>query len=237
MFRKLFATAGVLALLPLLAACTDDEMDDTGTGGSGGSGVGGSGGTGAGSSGGAGGTGAVGGGGSAGVAGGGGVAGAAGSGSVAGDGGGAAGSAGTTSDAGTEGGGSGCNYLVQLGVQVDASISAAQPPAALGGAITDGFYKLTGAKLYGGATGGKFWRTLRFVGSEMKTVERDGSATVDWTSAGTYVVNGTSLKRTDSCPGTAVHDMGFTATSASFVAYESQGGSALVELTYEYTGS
>ncbi len=114
------------------------------------------------------------------------------------------------------------------------TISAATVPVAQGGTPTGGFYALTGATLYGGATGSTFWRTLRFDGAELKTVERDGSATQDSTSTGSFVVAGTKLTRNLTCPGATTQEFEFTATSTHFTAYESQGSGKLVELVYEW---
>lgn len=67
----------------------------------------------------------------------------------------------------------------------------------------------------------------------MKTVVRDGARTADVTTAGTYVISGTELTRSDSCPGTQTHVIGFTAAPGSFIAYEAQGAGKWVELVYE----
>jgi hypothetical protein len=90
--------------------------------------------------------------------------------------------------------------------------------------------------LYAGATGTTFWRTLRFVGNELKTVERDGAATLDETTAGTYVVNGAELVRTDTCPAAATHKFGFSAKGSSFTFYETQPAGGVTELVYAYDG-
>jgi hypothetical protein len=207
----------------LIGACSDRASTGAGsaTGGAGG----------ATSSGGAAGAGGAGGAGAA--------AGSAGSAGVgAGGGAGTAGGAGSAGDAGAAGGGGSggggtCNYLSQLGLQVTAVVTATLPPQVQGGTIIDGFYELIGVKLYGGATGTQFWRTLRFVGNEMKSVERDGDAIADVSTTGTFTVSGTALTRTDNCPGPATYTYGFTATSSSFIAHEHQGGSKIAELVYQ----
>jgi hypothetical protein len=210
-------------------ACEDDEPTDLdGSGGSGATGTGGAatGGSGGGATGGNAGTA------SGGVAG---AAGSAGSAGVAGT----SGSAGASGAPGDGGGGdapAACNYLTQVGTAITSTITAGQPPAATGGALTDGFYELTSVKLYGGATGTTFWRTIKIeVGATaFKTVERDGTATLDTTTDGTYSLSGNQLTRNITCPGTSTTSFAYSAPTGKFIAYESQGGTKVVELTYDY---
>jgi hypothetical protein len=121
-------------------------------------------------------------------------------------------------------------------VQVTAVTSGGVAPTPEAGTIVEGMYKLVGVNLYGAATGTTFWRTVRFVGNELKTVERDGAALQDETTAGTYVVNGTQLVRTDTCPGAATHTFGFTAKPTSFTFYETQPGGGVAELIFLFDG-
>jgi hypothetical protein len=122
--------------------------------------------------------------------------------------------------------------LTQIGVQVTAVTSGAGPPSASGGSIVEGFYELVGVNLYGGATGTTFWRSLRFVGNELKTVERDGKSPSDVTSAGTYLAAGSEITRSITCPSSASAKLGFTAKPASFTAYVDQGGGKIAEFVY-----
>ena len=212
----------------------------SGTGGaSNGGGSGGSGGSGAsGAAGGSGGASGSGGGGSGGTSSGGasgsdGSAGASGSDGSAG----ASGSDGGDGSAGSDGGDSSissCNYLTQLGLQVNGAVLGTSAPAPQGGTPTDGFYALVSANLYGGAIGTTFWRSLRFTGNELKTVEHDGSQAADSTTTGTYTLNGTQLTRNLTCPDNSSWSFGYTATSTTFTAYESQGGGKIVELVYQF---
>ncbi len=220
-----------LGMLATSVACQDDEAPIGDEGSGGGAATGGSGG-----SGGAGGSSATGGtgGGSAGVSGASGSsgsAGAAGGGGTSGGGGvaGAGGSAGAASGA--------CNYLTQLGASVNPIPSSLTTPQAQGGAIVEGFYHLVAVNLYGGATGTSFWRTVRLVGNELKTVEHDGSATMDTTTTGTYVVSGVTITRSITCPATASASFDYTSTPTSFTAYEDQGSGKVAELIFQYNGT
>jgi hypothetical protein len=209
-------------------ACEDDEptdLDGSGGTGTGGAATGGSAGAATGGTGGSAGSAT---GGSAGVAG-------SNTGGVAGSGG-VAGASGAAGGGGVAGGTGACNYLNQLGDAITSSISAAQPPNATGGALVDGFYKLTSVKLYGGATGTTFWRTIKIdvATTEFKTVERDGTSTLDKTTAGTYTLSGTELTRSITCPGTGSASFEYSAPADKFIAYESQGGNKVVELSYDW---
>lgn len=219
-----------MCLLSCVSACEDDEPTDLdGSGGSsagtGGTATGGNAGA---STGGSGGTAGTATGGSAGSAGSatGGVAGSSGS----------AGASGAAGGGGVAGGTGACNYLSQLGTAITSTITAGQAPAASGGPLADGFYTLSSVKLYGGATGTTFWRTIKIdVGTtEFKTVERDGTSTLDKTTTGTYTLSGTELTRSITCPGTGSAQFEYSAPSGKFIAYESQGGNKVVELTYDY---
>lgn len=174
--------------------------------------------------------------GTGGAAGGGGAAGTGGGGAAGTDAGApdAAGDAPISDGAGFDGN-SACNYLVQLGKAVTA-VPSGGAPSPQGGIITDGFYELVGVNLYGGAKGTTFQRSLRFVGNELKTVERDGSTTVDLTTTGTYAVAGTTLTRAITCPATAGQVWGFTAPASgtTFIAYETQGATGVAELVYQW---
>jgi hypothetical protein len=140
-----------------------------------------------------------------------------------------------TEVAGTGGASGGCNYLTQLGAQVIAGVMQGAAPAAQGGVITEGFYKLVDVRLYGGAAGDKFWRTLRVDAGELKTVVRDGDSAWDETTAGKFDVSGAELVRTDSCPNSLAWRFGFTATNGSFILQESQGAGKVAEFVYEPT--
>jgi hypothetical protein len=221
----------LVCLLSCVSGCEDDEpidLEGTGGSGTGGAATGGSSGA---STGGSGGTAGTATGGSAGIAG-------SGSGGVAGSAG-ASGASGAAGGGGVAGGTSACNYLTQLGTAITGTISAAQPPPATGGVLVDGFYKLSSAKLYGGATGTTFWRTLKIeVGTtELKTVERDGASTIDKTTTGTYTLSGHELTRSLTCPTTGSAAFDYSAPAGKFIAYESQGGTKVVELTYDYDGA
>jgi hypothetical protein len=206
----------------LAIGCEDDEGDLGGTGGTGGTSSGGTGGstTGGGGSGGS----------DAATGGSGGASGSAGSAGNAGS----AGVSGAAGGGGTAGATGACNYLTQLGSEVIATITAGQAPQPTGGPIVDGFYRLTAVKLYGGATGTNFLRTLKVDPGELKTVERDGTSTIDKTTTGTYSVNGSQITRELTCPAPASITFGFTTSTGKFTAYESQGGNKVVELSYDY---
>jgi hypothetical protein len=216
-----------VCLLSCVCACEDDEptdLDGSGGTGTGGTATGGSGGA----TGGSGGTAGAATGGGAGIAG-------SGSGGIAGSAG-SAGASGAAGGGGVAGGTGACNYLSQLGVAITGAISAAQPPPATGGGLVDGFYKLTSVKLYGGATGTTFWRTIKIdTGTtEFKTVERDGASTIDKTTTGTYTLGVHELTRSITCPTTGTAAFEYSAPSGKFIAYESQGGAKVVELTYDW---
>ena len=228
-------TCALLFTACLVFACdsTPDKLGGIGgasSGGNSGTGGGASGASGSAGAAGAGAGGASGGAGAAG-AGAGGASGGAGAGGTSGAAG-ASGSSGAAGSAGADGGTGACNYLTQIGVQVTAVPSGGVSPIASGGSITDGFYKLVGVNLYGGATGATFWRSLRFVGNELKTVERDGSAPSDYTSTGTYLATGSEISRSITCPSSASAKLGFTAKPTSFTAYVDQGGGKIAEFAY-----
>lgn len=245
--QMLFRGQSVALVVGCLVFACDNTPDKLGgVGGSGGnSGAAGSSGGSAGSSGGSAGSGGT--SGSAGSGGGGGSGGASGSagssgsagtsgaaGADAGPDGSAGADAGSGGSAGADGGSAACNYLTQIGVQVTAVPSGGGPPAPSGGTIAEGFYKLVGVNLYGGATGTTFWRSLRFVGNELKTVERDGGKPTDITSAGTYVAAGGEITRSITCPNVASAKLGFTAKPTSFTAYVDQGSGKIAEFVYQW---
>ncbi len=235
--QMLFRGQSVALVVGCLVFACDNTPDKLGgVGGSGGnSGAAGSSGGSAGSSGGSAGSGgASGSAGSGGGAGSGGASGSAGSSGSAGTSGAAGADAGPDGSAGADGGSAACNYLTQIGVQVTAVPSGGGTPAPSGGTIAEGFYKLVGVNLYGGATGTTFWRSLRFVGNELKTVERDGGKPADVTSAGTYLAVGSEITRSITCPNVASAKLGFTAKPTSFTAYLDQGGGKIAEFVYQW---
>jgi len=112
-----------------------------------------------------------------------------------------------------------CNALVNLGTDVPILTEAAVPPPAMGGAIADGTYVVTSATLYTGPNGasgpsGKSVRmTVAIAGM------RGDSVLDDMNRSATFVIAGTKLKSTATCPGTGTDEVDYSATPESLTLY------------------
>jgi hypothetical protein len=117
-----------------------------------------------------------------------------------------------------------CNALANAAPVVSIDQVASDPPAPLGGSISDGTYTLTSAAIYTGPTGpagaaGSEQVTIQITGSTLE-VSDDGTPA---TRTVTLSTSGTSFTTTDTCPDTTVATGSYTATASTLV-LELDGG-------------
>lgn len=167
-------------------------------------------------------------------------------------------SGGGTSGGGTSGGGSGgmldacgtdtsagsgdtCNAAVADGPCVTVQVSGAAAPAAAGGTITAGTYKLTSATFYGTGGGNQQGdRRETFVVSSVTAAgftldQAQTSGTRVDRSHGVVLVSGTTVTYTPTCPppgdgGDNGGSAQFTATASTFSLLESKNGGTQVSV-------
>lgn len=172
--------------------------------------------------------------------------GTAGSGGAAGSGGGGAGAAGNggAGAAGSGGAGAGmaCNSLTNDAPAVALRAMQGSVPAATGGAVADGTYKITGAVIYGlsGVPDGPIMNTdpvrgkLQIMGDVAQTVSKAGSDPEE-RSTGHFRIMGTQIVSTETCPGTKMETQPFDANPTTIVLQQAitiEGTSATLVVTY-----
>jgi hypothetical protein len=137
-------------------------------------------------------------------------------------------------DAGTDAVASGCNALVNSAPESTQSTIASAAPAATGGTIVDGTYFLTEFNLYDPAgsasapepSGLKV--TLAIHGNEMDSIQTLPDDSSD-TFAETFVVSGTDLNRTLTCPNPGPDLQAvYSVTGNTLTIYETNATSQLV---------
>jgi hypothetical protein len=147
-----------------------------------------------------------------------------------------AGGAGATDASGDLGYGAGCNTLTaSAAVTIACAPDGGAPPTTTGGTIVPGTYVLAGFTDYGFCGAGTIAQTVVLTASTIETV-------VDSLIAGglshlssTYVVSGTNIVQTQTCPATTpppMNTFGFsvstTAGSTTMTLVSAGGGSATV---------
>lgn len=128
-----------------------------------------------------------------------------------------------------------CNDVPLDGIVVDRVGVVGDPPPMAGGTIADGSYALTDLSVYvgasgtGGPTGTSVQQSIRVAGGVIASVTRiqtagDGGAFGPETRVSrSYVVQGTSLVATTTCPaGGGTQQLNFTATNAQLVVVDPQ---------------
>lgn len=125
--------------------------------------------------------------------------------------------------------GTACSSLTLAAPPVDVEAFASAPPPPQGGALVDGTFVSTRAELYVGAGGDVTAKlapvsvTVRIKGNVAETFV-DGLA-----RTATLSTSGTTLTAANTCPGTKVETVGYTATSDTIVVFMPRGKGTLVE--------
>jgi hypothetical protein len=120
----------------------------------------------------------------------------------------------------SDGGDGGCNQLSQIGLAVTATCATGAPPAALGGAIVDGTYVLTGTVLYGVCALPDLAETLVVSQGTVESLATSADGTATRRSL-TYVIPaaGTVLTETQTCPSRVIASVRFSATPTTLTIY------------------
>ena len=122
----------------------------------------------------------------------------------------------TDTDAGS------CTDLVNAGLAVDQTAVADDLTAGTGGAVTDGAYNLSEARIYVGASGTPgptnvvYKETIRITAPTFERVvvfTSSGGSTSEIRSAGTFTQNGTTGVITLTCPSQNTEQVTYTAAS------------------------
>jgi hypothetical protein len=136
-----------------------------------------------------------------------------------------------------------CNAVAQLGAQVTGVSTKEPAPAPLGGAIVDGTYMLTSAKIHnpqlpeGTQVTALGASTFEFTGDKAVVVSTDDKGVVSRRNE-TYIPSGTSVDVTVTCSfvpanadaGTPPIPAGYTSTPTTFTHYLKQPGGTIVEV-------
>ncbi len=132
-------------------------------------------------------------------------------------------------DGGASEGGGACGSLDVVATPVTVETLAEAPPAAQGGALTDGTFVSTRGVLYVG-TGGDVTAeedplavTIRIAATRGEILREGVVRVVTLTTAGT------TLTTTGTCPATKVEEVQYTATSDTLVLHVKRSAGTLVE--------
>jgi hypothetical protein len=110
--------------------------------------------------------------------------------------------------------GGACNAIAQLADPVTTSCDPGAPPAAAGGAITDGTYVLTESHFFGACESNVLSETLVIAQGTVQSITTDAATGQATRRSFTYKTTSGSatLTETETCPGAFIANVAFTAT-------------------------